>query len=68
MSTQNNSADNEASSSFDPITFPHLARFWMILPFYVPSLICSLFVLYHYITNRTLRQALHTLVILILIC
>ncbi|CAF1511733.1 unnamed protein product, partial [Adineta steineri] len=37
MSTANNSSGNGVSSSFDPVAFSHLARFWMILPFYVPS-------------------------------
>ncbi|CAF3704886.1 unnamed protein product [Adineta steineri] len=67
MLTANNSSGNGVSSSVDPVAFSHYARFWMILPFYVPSLICSLFVLYHYITNRTLRQALHNHVIIILL-
>ncbi|CAF1471528.1 unnamed protein product [Rotaria sordida] len=49
------------------IAIPRLIRFWMILVLYIPSIICSLFVLYNFIVHRTLRQALHNHVIVLLV-
>src|SRR5690349_9582475 len=67
MSNQNNSSYDDESSLPLEIAIPRIVRFWIILLFYIPSLICSLFVLYHFIFNRTLRQTLHNHVIIILL-
>ncbi|CAF1199659.1 unnamed protein product [Adineta steineri] len=57
---------NNSSTSYE-IAIPRIVRFWIILIFYIPSLICSLFVLYYFIASRTLRQALHNHVITLLL-
>ncbi|CAF0868377.1 unnamed protein product [Adineta steineri] len=49
------------------IAIPYIVRFWIILLFYIPSVICSFFVLYHFLFDRTLRQASHNHVIIILL-
>jgi hypothetical protein len=67
MSTENNSSYDNHSSLPLEIGIPLIVRFWIILPFYIPSVICSFFVLYHLIFNRTLRQAPHNHVITLLL-
>jgi hypothetical protein len=67
MSNKSNSAYDKKLQLSSEIAIPKIVRFWIVLPFYIPSLICSLFVLYHFIFNRTLRQALHNHVIIILL-
>ena len=62
----NRSSDQSTPHSHD-IAIPHFVQFWLILPFYIPSVVCSLFVLYHFITVRSLRVALHNHVIIILL-
>ena len=42
-------------------------RFWLLLTFTVPSLICSFFIIYRYLYNRTLRHGLHNHSILLII-
>ena len=67
MSTKDTGYSNDISILFTEIAIPHNVRFWIILPFYVPSIICSFFVLYHFLVDRTSRQALHNHVIIILL-
>jgi hypothetical protein len=48
-------------------------RFWSYLIFLIPSIVCSLFVLYHLLFDRTLRHALNNhvialVLIVVLIC
>ena len=42
-------------------------QFWTMLLFDIPSLACTIFLLYHLLFNRSLRQALHNHVIIILL-
>jgi len=42
-------------------------QFWILLIFVVPSLICSLFITYRYLSNQTMRHALHNHSILLII-
>jgi hypothetical protein len=42
-------------------------RFWFYLVFLIPSILCSLFVLYCFLFDRTLRQALNNHVIIVLL-
>ena len=49
------------------ISIPRLVRFWILLPFYIPSVICSLFVLSCLIFDRVLLKALYNHVIILLI-
>ncbi|CAF1447713.1 unnamed protein product [Adineta ricciae] len=51
------------SSSFIPIN----VKFWTYLIFLVPSIFCSLFVLYHLLFDRTLRRSLNNHVIILLL-
>jgi hypothetical protein len=43
------------------------ARFWLYFPVLIPSLVCSVFVLYHLLTDRALRRALNNHVIIVII-
>lgn len=56
----------EVEESSD-ISIPHNARFWMYLIFEIPSLICGIFVLTHFLLIRTLRQALYNHMIIVLL-
>ncbi|CAF3360585.1 unnamed protein product [Rotaria sp. Silwood2] len=67
MSGEDNSSYDDTTVLHSEIAIPYLVRFWIILLFYIPSIICSLFVFYHFIINRTLRQALHNHVIFLLL-
>ena len=49
------------------ISWPRSLRFWLLLIFDIPSIICSLFVLYHLLINRTSRSALHNHTVIILL-
>ncbi|CAF4107286.1 unnamed protein product [Rotaria sordida] len=62
----NHSYEDTLELSFE-IAIPYPVRFWIILLFYIPSLICSLFILYNFIVCRTLRQALCNHVIILLL-
>ena len=60
--------NNETSSYTDlEIFLSPAARFWILLSFEIPSLICALFLLYHLYLDRTLRRSLHIHVIIILL-
>ena len=67
MASEHNTSYDDKPSTPSDIAIPHTVRFWIILPFYIPSLLCSLFVLYHFIFNRNLRQALHNHVMILLL-
>jgi hypothetical protein len=43
------------------------ARFWLYFPVLIPSLVCSVFVLYHLLTDRALRRALNNHVIILIL-
>ncbi|CAF0965464.1 unnamed protein product [Rotaria sp. Silwood1] len=44
--------------------------FWILLVFLIPSIICGIFDLYHFIFGRTLRQALynHLIIVILFFC
>ncbi|CAF1667733.1 unnamed protein product, partial [Adineta ricciae] len=54
----------------DGIAIPHVARYWIFLISNICSLLCAVFVLYHYLFDSTLRHGLHnhTLTIVLIIC
>lgn len=56
---------NLTMSSLDFI--PHMLKFWLYLILLIPSLICTLFVLYHLLFVPTLRRSLHNHVIILLL-
>jgi hypothetical protein len=49
------------------ISWPRSLRFWLLLISDIPSIICSIFVLYHLLSNRTSRIALHNHTVIILL-
>jgi len=49
------------------ISWPRPLRFWLLLIFDIPSIICSLFVLYHLLINQTSRYALHNHTVILLL-
>jgi hypothetical protein len=49
------------------ISLPRSVRFSLLLLFDIPSIICTIFLLYHLILDRTLRNALHNHVIILLL-
>lgn len=49
------------------ISWPRSLRFTLLIIFDIPSVACSLFVLYHLLINRTSRYALHNHTIIILL-
>jgi hypothetical protein len=55
---------NNSFTNLDEL-IPNAVRFWIYLIFLIPSIICSLFVLYHLLSSRTLRLALHNHAIII---
>ena len=67
MSSKYDGRSDDSLALSPEIAIPHKVRFWMILVFYVPSVSCSFFVLYHVLLDRSLRQALHNHVILVLL-
>ena len=59
--------DNSSEYLSDEIAISRSVRFWLIVPFEIPSIICSLFVLYHLLFNRILRRALNNHVFIVLL-
>ena len=55
---------NSSSNDFYEL-IPNSVRFWFYLTFLIPSILCSLFVLYYLLSSRTLRNALHNHTIII---
>ena len=49
------------------ISWPRSLRFWLLLISDIPSIICSIFVLYHLLINRKSRTALHNHTVIILL-
>ena len=45
----------------------HNLQFWLLLFFTIPSLICSLIIIYRYLLNQTMRRGLHNHSILLII-
>ncbi|CAF0803478.1 unnamed protein product [Adineta steineri] len=46
---------------------PATVRFYTYFPLLIPSIPCSIFILYHFLTKRTLRQALNNHVIILIL-
>ena len=61
------SSNESYSSGYPEFSLSATARFWLLLIFEIPSLCCSLLVLFYLITDRTLRQSLHYHVIIALL-
>ena len=55
-------------SPSEPIEYiPLKTKFWLYIVFFCPSVSCSVFVLYHFFSDRTLRRALNNHVIIVLL-
>ncbi|CAF2701787.1 unnamed protein product [Rotaria sp. Silwood2] len=67
MLSEDNSSYEDTTVLLFEIAIPRLLRFWIILLFCIPSIICSLFIFYHFIVHPTLRPALHNHVIAVLL-
>jgi len=66
MSDENSSNNtNESSGDEDPI--PNNIRFWILLSLEIPAVICTVFLLYHLLLKRQLRQALHNHIVIIIL-
>ena len=55
-----------SSQDTSPVISPNF-MFWSVLFFEIPSLACNIFLLYHLLLNRRLRQALNNHVIIVLL-
>lgn len=55
------------TGEFIDLEIPHPLQFWLLLIFTISSLICSLFIIYRYLSNRTIRNGLHNHCILLII-
>lgn len=68
MDEFNQSSDEDlASMSAPEMSMPRMARFWLLLAFELPGLICTLFLLFHLLMDRALRSALHNHVVVLLL-
>ncbi len=66
MTSSTSTSDSQLNNSFE-MSISATVRFWL---FVIPnslSILCYFFVLYHILFDRTLRQALHNHVIIILL-
>ncbi|CAF0721750.1 unnamed protein product [Adineta steineri] len=61
MSSSDNSSDNNSDLFIDleEVSIPRSIRFWIMLLFNIPSIICSFCIIIHIIHNRAQRYALH---------
>ena len=63
----NSTNDTEEEPISDEVTPPSSVQFVTFLIFEIPSLVCTIFLLYHLLSNRHLRKALHNHIIIILL-
>ncbi|CAF3849323.1 unnamed protein product [Adineta steineri] len=71
MPISNISSSNTVKFVFDDgIAIPYIVRFWIFLVSNILSLICCLFVLYHFLFDPNLRRCLHNhvMIIILIIC
>lgn len=62
MSTSNNNSTIEST-----FFLTNTIKFWSFLIVLIPSIICSIFTLYHFLFDRTLRNTLHNHVIIVVL-
>ena len=60
-----NSTDDYEEAKYETVIPPSKVQFWTFLLFEIPSLACTIFLLYHLLFNPQLRKALHNHVIII---
>ena len=68
MSTANSSDSGSDYFYNSEVSLPRSVRFWLLLLFNVPSVICSFGLILHIIINRTQRYALqnHTILLILI--
>lgn len=66
LNSSHNETSNWSTSGLD-YELDRSLRFWLFLVFDVFAIVCTVFVLYHLLTKRELRQALHNHVLIILL-
>jgi hypothetical protein len=49
------------------MSIPYIIRFWLYLIFIIPSVLCGIFCLYHFLIDRALRKALNNHVIMLIL-
>ncbi|CAF1183361.1 unnamed protein product [Adineta ricciae] len=49
------------------LVIANVIQFWLFLVFVIPSILCSIFTIYHLLMNRTLRNALNNHVVIIIL-
>ncbi|CAF3119806.1 unnamed protein product [Rotaria sp. Silwood2] len=62
-----NQTDGGSSFESSEISLPRFVRFWILILLDIPSVMCTLFLLFHLITNRTLRHEINNHIIIILL-
>jgi hypothetical protein len=69
MSTENSTFVSNSSYSGPTDVISNTAKFWLYLIFLIPSIACSMFVLYYLFFDRNLRYALnnHAIVVVLII-
>ncbi len=67
MSNKSISLNTNISSTYSINLIPPIMKFWLYFIFLVPSILCTLFVLYHLLFDRTLRRSLNNHVIIVLV-
>ena len=64
MPNQTNTSLVSTTSAYTIRLISPVIKFWLYLIFLIPSIICTLFVLYHLLSVRNLRRALNNHVII----
>jgi hypothetical protein len=69
MIVNNSFNDDQNTFQGSEINIPRPVRFWLLLLFDIPSIICSFFLLFHLLINKTLRNQLtnHVIIVLLII-
>jgi len=67
MFTNNNSNSDDSSFDNSEISLPRPIRFWLLLMFNVPSVICDFWLIIHIMMNKNRRHALYNHAIVLII-
>ena len=67
LNSSNDEKNETDSTKLEPVIPPSSVQFWTFLIFEIPSLACTIFLLYHLLSNAKLRRTLDNHVIIILL-
>jgi len=67
MESSNSTPNGSAPSNPEAMVISVYVRFWLYLIPNILSLLCSIFVLYHLLSDRKLRRALYNHIIIIIL-